>query len=173
MSDERTRQDEQIALLRETVKKAFPAEKYSGAITQHDPGPWDEERDEEQALYETLKSKTWTETSPDFLQANPDAYLLLTPLAYRAFVAAWLNYSLEHMEGENEVREFLIYTCCPPGHCWEILSPLSPKQRGTVRALMSEFASRERSSSIREKAEKALARMDELIRAGEYVPWTE
>lgn len=172
MNDERTLQAQQIARLRETIEEAFPAEKYTGAITRYDPGPWAEELDEEKVLFETLKGKTWNEASPDFLQAYPDAYLLLTPDAYTAFIAAWLRYALERMEGENEVREFLIYTCSPPGHCWQILSPLNREQRSTVRALMSEFANRERRRLIREKAIKALARMDELIRAGKEVPWT-
>ena len=171
MNDERTRQDPQIACLRQTVEEAFPAEKYTGAITQYDPGPWTEELDEEKAIFETLKDKTWLDISPDFLQAYPDAYLLLSPHAYTVFIAAWLRYSLEQMEGENKVREFLIYTCSPPGHCWKILSPLSREQRATVRALMSEFANRERSGYIREKAMKALARTDELIRAGKEVHW--
>lgn len=171
MNDERT-QDQQIARLRQAVEEAFPSGKYTGAITQYDPGPWTEELDEEKALFETLKDKTWLDISPDFLQAYPDAYLLLSPHAYTAFIAAWLRYSLERTRGENEVREFLIYTCSPPGHCWQILSPLNREQRATVRALMSEFANRERSGFIKEKAIKALARMDELIRVGKEVPWT-
>jgi len=173
VNDARIHQDQQGARLCRMVEEAFPAERYTGAITQYDPGPWAEELDEERALFETLKDKTWLDTSPDFLEAYPDASLLLTPHAYTAFIAAWLRYSLERMEGENEVREFLIYACCPPGHAWKFLSPLNREQRATIRTLMSEFANRERSGFIREKAIKALARIDELIRAGKEVPWTE
>jgi len=160
-----------MSRLRDTVREAFPSERYTGPITQHDPGPWTEEADEEQALYETLNGTMWTEISSDFLKAHPDIYLRLTPRAYTAFIAAWLNYSLEHMEGENTVREFLVYTCSPPGHCWEVLSPLNPAQRAVVRALMSEVASGEINGKIKENARRALARMDELIPAGHYVPW--
>ena len=173
MTDEHTQHDPEIARLREMVKAAFPPEKYTGAITQYDPGPWDEDLDEEQDLYETLRDKVWPEASTSFLRAHPDSYLHLTQHAYAAFIAAWLCYSLEHMEGENEVREFLIYTCSPPGHCWKVLSPLNSQQRATVRALMAEFVNREKSGFVREKATKALARMDELIRAGRETPWAE
>jgi hypothetical protein len=172
MTGELIPQDPQIASLQEMIKEAFPPEKYTGAITQFDPGPWVEELDEEQVLYQTLKGKSWAEVSSDFIQAHPDSYLRLTHEAYTAFIAAWLNYSLEHMERDNQVREFLIYTCSPPGNCWDVLSPLNQEQRTTIRALMSEFVDRERSSFIREKAIRALARMDELLRAGKYVPWT-
>lgn len=172
VNDERAHQDHQRGHLYEMIEQAFPAEKYAGAITQYDPGPWAEELDEERALFDTLKDKTWLDTSPAFLSAYPDAYLLLTRHAYTAFIAAWLRHSLERMQGENQVRELLIYTCSPPGHCWKILSPLNREQRATISALMSEFANRERNGFIKEKAIKALARMDELIAAGKDVPWT-
>ncbi len=171
MHDERAGDEGRIASLRQKVKQAFPPEKYDGTVTSYDPGPWTEELDEEQAPYETLTGRSWTEVSPRFLQNNPDAYLLLTPQAYAAFVAAWLNHSLENLGGENEVREFLIYTCSPPANSWQILSPLNPQQRATVRSLIAEFVERESNSFVREKAIKALARVDELLQAGKYIPY--
>jgi len=73
MTGELIPQDPQITSLQEMIKEAFPQEKYTGAITQFDPGPWVEELDEEQVLYQTLKGKSWAEVSSDFIQAHPDS----------------------------------------------------------------------------------------------------
>ncbi len=172
MGNERTLRDERVTALREMIKQTFPADRYAGPVTPYDPGPWAEELDEEQVLYETLKGRSWTEAPADFLQQYPDAYLMLTAEAFVAFLAAWLNYSLENMGGENEVREYLVYACSPPGESWKVLSPLNPRQRASVRALMAEFVENEQSGLIREKAVKALTRIDELLTAGKYVPYT-
>jgi len=173
MDTDHSRPDREISRLRDAIDKTFPAERFTGAITKFDPGAWTEDLDEEEALHKALKDRTWSDVSPDFLKANPDAYLRLTPQAYTAFIAAWLSYSLEHMEGANEIREFLIYTCSPPGHSWEILAPLNKGQREIVRALILKFATSEPNSFVRGKAIKALARVNELIKAGQYVPWSD
>ncbi len=158
--------------LREMVRQAFPTETYDGMVTRYDPGPWTEELDEEQALYETLKGRSWPDIPSDFLCHYPDAFCLLAPEALAAFIPAWLMYSLENLQGENEIREFLIYTFSPPGYSWEYLSPLTSQQRSTVRALLAEFAENEPNAFVREHAAKALARVDELLRAGKYVPYS-
>ncbi len=158
-------------MLRQIVRQAFPVKTYDGVVTPYDPGPWAEELYEEQALYETLKGRSWTDITSDFLRHYPDGFCRLTPAALAAFFPAWLMYSLENMQGENEVRHLLIYTFAPPGHSWEHLEPLTSEQRSAVRALFAEFAENEASPLVRAHAAKALARVDELLRAGKYVPY--
>ncbi len=171
MVNEQTQAPDRCDALREMVRQAFPTEPYDGKVTRYDPGPWAEELDEEQALYETLKGRCWPDIPADFVRNYPDAFCLLTPEALAVFFPAWLMYSLENMQGENEVRELLIYTFAPPGHSWQHLQPLTSQQRSAVRALIAEFADNEANAFVRAHAAKALARVDELLRAGQYVPY--
>ncbi len=171
MRNEQTPASDLCDALREMLRQAFPTETYDGMVTPYDPGPWTEELDEEQVLYETLKGRSWPDIPSDFLRHYPDAFCLLTPAALAAFFPAWLMYSLENMQGENTVREFLVYTFAPPGHSWEHLQPLALQQRWAVRALFAEFAENEPNAFVRAHAAKALARVDELLRAGKYVPY--
>ena len=164
--------DARINALRERIRRAFPASPYHGAITPGDDAhPWPEELDDEKFLYDALKDRSWTDVSSDFVYQFHGEWILLTPEAYAAFIPAWLTRSLDNMEGKNLVRDFLVYPCSPPGISWKLLSPLNAEQRSVFRDLVAEFAERERSRFVREQAIKALARIDELLAAGHYVPY--
>ena len=98
---------ERIAELRESVRRAFPAETYAGRITRYDDNLDDPELDEEEYLPEGLKERRWTDVPQQLLENRPDGYLRLTDEAFAAYIAAWLIRSLENIEGENEVRDFV------------------------------------------------------------------
>lgn len=82
------------------------------------------------------------------------------------FLAAWLVCSLEDIDGENEVRERLVYAFSPGGviSTEELivgrLRTLNTEQRVVVRSLLTEFAQRERSAFIRKHAVDAVKLID-------------
>ena len=169
-------EDNPIAGLKEAIRRAFPAVAYAGRITRHD-GVWLPELTEENAihdddkfLYEALKDRKWTDVSKTFLHEQPDGFVLLTDESLVAFLAAWLICSLDDLDGENNVREFLVYSFSPgpdpPGRSTDFkvsrLRALSPEQRSVVRLLLAEFAQREPSGFIRTYAANAVALIDSL-----------
>ena len=163
-------QNDRISELRELVRLAFPAEAYTGRITQHDEKLDDPEFDEERALYEALNGRKWTDVPRTLLDSQPDGYVLLTDKAFAAFLAAWLMRSLENIDAENEVRDFVVYAFSPkhdmvPDTTEFILRRLgclSPEQRATLHSLLMEFAERDPSAFRRKLASQAVALFDSL-----------
>jgi hypothetical protein len=152
MGEENTRG----ALLRESIHRAFPAEIYTGKVTINDGDLTRGEMDEEQELHDALKRRRWTEVPAELLRRQPDGYLLLTSEAYVAFLPAWLMYSLEDMDAENQVREFLGYSF----QTMRQFRVLNADQRLVVRSLLSEFKERDPSGFIRDHAAEAVALID-------------
>lgn len=164
-----------IAPLRRAIQRAFPAERYTGCVTRHD-GAWLPELTEENAihdddkfLYEALKGQKWTDVPREFLYAMPDGFVLLTEQALVAFLAAWLMTSLENMEGENLVREYLVYAFSPSGVTPNTdfiigeLRALNTEQRSVIRLVLAEFAQREPSDFIRKHASNAVEFIDRFL----------
>lgn len=159
------------AALCQMIRKSFPSETYNGLVTTMD-GQWTPELDEERALCEELNSKRWTDIQDKVVKKFPDGFLLLTIDAYRAFFPAWLMRSLENLRGENEVRNFVIYSFLATSSEtpflmeWRMnrLRIFSSDQRMTLRLLLVEFAKHDPSSYNRECAEKALALISEFDR---------
>jgi hypothetical protein len=146
--------------LREAIRRSFPAEIYTGKVTPND-GEWLPELTEENAildddmfLYEGLNGRRWTEVPTQLLQTHLDGYVLLTDQAFTAFLPAWLMYSLENMDGENEVRNFLVYAF---SYTLRQFRVLDPEQKGIVRSLLAEFAERGTSRFVKKLAVEALA----------------
>ena len=156
--------DEWIAALRESIRRAFPEEKYTGRITHYDDKLDDPELDEEKYLYEGLKGKRWTEVPQQLLDSRPDGYALLTDEAFIAYLAAWLTRSLENIDSENEVRDFVVYAFSPKhdmvpdttDRVLHRLRALDPEQRETLRSLLAEFAERDPSAFQRTLASDAV-----------------
>lgn len=167
-------EDERVEVLRDSTRRSFPVVAYEGKITTCD-GAWLPELTEENAIhdddmfvYEALKGRAWPEIPKEFLGHQPDGFVLLTDEALVAYLAAWLMCALDDMEGENAVREFVIYSFSPshdqqPDMTLEKirrLRMLNSEQRATVRSLMTEFAKRERSSFVRSFAARAIELID-------------
>jgi hypothetical protein len=95
--------------------------------------------------------------------------VLLTPAAFRAFLAVWLWQSLENLDGENPVREHVVYTFSPQrgredsaaARVCARVEQLDEAQRNTLRSLMLTFAERDPSPSIRRYAAKTVSVIDE------------
>ena len=155
--------NEKVVALREAILRSFPAREHKGKITEVD-GEWlpelteeNEILDDEKFLYEAVNGRLWTQVSKMYLQSAPDGFVLLSDEAFAAFLPAWLILSLENMDGENEVREFLIYSFSSSMQQFRVLNT---EQQDVVRALVDEFSKFERSSFIREYAREALALID-------------
>jgi hypothetical protein len=161
-----------IAELRQSIERAFPAKPYIGKIMPFDEKLDDPEMDEEKELYDALKGRKWTEVPKEILHNQPDAYVLLTDEAFTAFIAAWLMCSLEDMEGENEVRNFLVYAFSPkhdklPDTTEFVrhqIRALNQEQRHTLRSILLEVAEREPSSFVKRLASEAVALIDTIGR---------
>lgn len=165
-----------IRALREAIRRSFPAVPYEGKVTPHD-GEWLPELTEENAildddkfLYEGLKGRKWTEIPRQLLNDLPDDLPLLTDGAFVAFLAAWLLQSLENLEGNNDVRNFLVYNFSPntemvPDMTWfkkSRIRILNSHQRLVVRSLLVEFTERESSEFVKKRAAKAVELIDSL-----------
>lgn len=164
-----------IVALQDAIRHAFPAIPHAGKITCHD-GAWLPELTDENAIhdddmfvYEALSGRVWPEIEKEFLHTQADGYVLLTNEALRAYLGAWLVCSLDNIDSENNVREFLVYAFSPdhevPEMTWskmERLRALNPEQRLVLRSLLSEFAQRERSSFVRKLAIDAVELIDSL-----------
>ena len=174
--EKREGEDERATTLRDAIRRAFPVVAYAGKITRHD-GAWLPELTEENAIhdddkfvYEALKGRNWTDVPKRFLHDEPDGFVLLTDEAFIAYLAAWLMCSLDDIDGENKVREYVVYSFSPTrdflggnsNFTVSRVQALSPAQRSVVRSLLAEFSQREVSSSIREDAAKGVALIDSL-----------
>ena len=164
--------DERLTALRDSIVRVFPAIPYEGQVTHHD-GAWLPELTEENAihdddmfLYEALLGRKWSDVPRDFIYAMAGDWVLLTDEALVAFLAAWLVRSLENIDGENDVREMLVYAFSPIGtmptrdFIVKRLRALNLDQRALVRALLVEFGQRERSEYIRSHAASAVELID-------------
>lgn len=168
-SDWGARQGE-ISLLRQSIQRAFPAETYTGKVTPYDDKLDDPDLDEEKGLYEMLKGRKWTDIPQRFLDSKPDGYFRLTDEAFRAFLGAWLMYSLENIDGENRVRNFVVYAFSPKDdmvpnttdHIRRKLEILNPDQRQTLRSLLMEFSQQDPSAFRRKLASDAVVLIDTL-----------
>jgi hypothetical protein len=156
--------------LRRLIRSAFPAHIYDGTITNYDDKLEDPELDEEKELYERLKGKAWTDVSQQFLDSQPDGYVLLVEKAFVAFVAAWLTRSLDNFDGENKVRDFVVYAFGPKRDLVpdmtefirQRLIALDGQQRDVLHALLTEFAETDPSAFQRKLASEAVALIDSL-----------
>jgi hypothetical protein len=148
--------DERVALLRESIRRAFPAEPYSGKITISDDYLADPEMRAEKELHDALQGRRWTDVPSHLFRRAEDTYGILTEEAYPAFLAAWLMYSLEDMDEGNEVREFLVYSF----QTMRQFRVLNADQRLVVRSLLSEFKERDPLEFIRDHATEAIRLID-------------
>jgi hypothetical protein len=146
-----------MVALRESIRREFPAEQYRGKITPVDDNLEDPDLDEEKALYDALTGKAWTELSAQLITQQPDGYLLLTDDAFPAFLPAWLMHSLEPLNDDNEVREFVVYSFSSTMRQFRVLNP---EQQRTGRSLLVEFTERGISKYERELAAEAIALID-------------
>ena len=126
--------------------------------------------DEEKELYEKLKGKAWTDLSQQLLDSQPDGYLLLVEKAFVAFVAAWLTRSLDNLDGENKVRDFVVYAFGPKRDLVpdmtefirQRLITLDGQQRNVLHALLTEFAETDLSAIQRKLALEGIGLIDRL-----------
>jgi hypothetical protein len=107
---------DRVMVLRQAIVRSFPIVEHQGKITNCD-GAWLPELSEENAIhdddmfvYEALTGRTWPEIPTRFLHEQPDGFVLLTDEALVAYLGAWLMCALEDMDGENIVREFVVYS---------------------------------------------------------------
>jgi len=175
-SDQAGGVNEQISRLRESIRRAFPAEPYVGKVTEYDDELSSELRedqailDEDQYLFRALKGAKWTEVPKQLLENLPDGYELLSDEAFVAFLPAWLARALDDMDSENDVRNFVVYAFSPktdmvPDTTDRILGRLrllSSEQRSVVRSLLVEFCERGTAPFVRALAVKAVALIDKL-----------
>lgn len=157
--------DERILVLREMVRRAFPADPYFGNVTNYDKDlqqeltEKNEALDEDQDLYRMLRGRGWTEIPKYFLYSHPDGYVLLSEDAFSAFLPAWLLRALDNVEAEDEVRNFLVYAF---SNTAQQLRHLNQEQRRTVRALLAEFAGRGTEAPVRKLIPQAIEYLDRL-----------
>jgi hypothetical protein len=169
-------QEKRIAALRESIRRAFPADVYTGKVTPYDNELSFELRedqailDEDQDLFRALKGRRWTEVPKQLLESLPDGYVLLSDEAFAVFLPAWLCRALDDIDGENEVRNFVVYAFSPRhdmvpdmrDHKVHRLQLLNPEQRRVVRSLLVEFAERGTPPFVRALATKAVTLIDSL-----------
>jgi len=154
--------------LRESVIANFPALSFRGEVTPVD-GEWTRENTEdEKALYETLKGRSWKQVPPEFVNSHPDGLNFVTDKAFCCFLPAWLLQTLQNLDGENEVRDFAVYMFNPkhegndpPAMIFRRLALLSPEQRKVARSFMEFFSEAESSGFVRTRAARAVSRIDE------------
>ncbi len=165
-------EDERLAILRRAIRQAFPPVSYTGKITRCDgawlPGMTEDNaiHDDDMFVYEALKNRSWNDVPTGFLhEQQPDGFILLADDALPAYLPAWLMYSLDKIDGENTIREYLVYAFSPRDTIFagNMLRALSPEQRSVVRSLLAEFARVERSDFIRDHAAAAVKLFDGLL----------
>jgi hypothetical protein len=164
-----------VVALQGDILRAFPDVTYTGKVTRFD-GAWLPDLTEENALldddkflYEELYGRKWSDVSQEFVRKMPGEFVLLTKQALVAFLAAWLMCSLEDMNGENSVREGLVFTFAPgedprlTDFVRDQLQALNSEQRSVVRSLLAEFSRSEGSEFVRERASQAVKLIDNLM----------
>jgi hypothetical protein len=158
-----------IAALQEAIRHSFPARIFEGQVTPVD-GAWISELDDEPALYKALKGRRWTEIPRQLIYDQPDGFELLTDQAFVTFLPAWLFCSLENIDDENEVRNFIVYAFSPREtnvsnvRDFQInrVKMLSTQQRLTLRSLLAEFAERGTAPFVKALAARDVAFIDSL-----------
>jgi hypothetical protein len=149
-------QDVRLTVLRDSIRSAFPSEPYTGKVTVSDDALTDPDMAAEKELHDALQGRRWTDVPTHLSRRAWDTFVLLTDEAYPAFLAAWLLYSLEDMDGENEVRESLVYSF----QTMRQFRALDADQRLVVRSLLSEVKERDPSKFVRDHAAEAIALID-------------
>lgn len=94
---------------RRKIESVFPAFPYQGAVTCAEGNPWSAEIDEDLDLSRALKGRAWPSLPADFIELHALDLPLLTPSAFAAFLPAWLLRVLKDMNGDNVVREYVVY----------------------------------------------------------------
>ncbi len=155
--------------LRDFIVSAFPAEAYTGQVTAAD-GALTPELDDEEALFNALIGRRWTDVDRSLLEAQPDGYILLTDAAYRAFFPAWLMCALGEIDGENEVRDFVVYAF---SHTAQQLRALNQEQRRAVRLILEYFNEHERNTFLQKRISEALENVAMLERDLIASPWLD
>lgn len=166
--------DKHLTDFKNAILCAFPDVVFEGKITRHD-GAWLPELTEENAihdddmfLYETLKGHKWSDIPRQFLYDMAGGFVLLTNEALIAFMGAWLMCSLENLTGQNDVREYFIYTFGRKNEgqikdfTIGMLRAFNPAQLAVLRLLLMEFSKSESSSFVRENADNAVKFIDSL-----------
>ena len=171
MTSSMAEQNKRVAALIDSIRRSFPVVRYTGDVTQFDarlddPDFYDVKPDpdladfwDEKELRDAFKGRGWTEVPRNLLFRHPDGYVLLTDQAFVAFLPAWLMCSLEGMDEENEVRNFLAYAFSNTLRQFQILNP---EQRVTVRSILAEFVERGTGSSVRNLLTKTIVFIDDL-----------
>jgi hypothetical protein len=95
----------ELEILRDQIRTAFPATKYYGSITTCDC-------DECKEIREDLRDKRWDEVPNTFIDFNSSP-VSLTPEAFQAFLPAYMLRGLDDLIGERMVLEFTVYSLCP------------------------------------------------------------
>jgi hypothetical protein len=165
--------------LQNAILRAFPDVVLDGKITPHN-GEWPNDLIEsaiyegqviygdEKILYEGLKGHKWSDISRQFIEGMAIDFVLLTSEALVAFIAAWLMRSLENLTGENDVRNYFIYTFGlnkdeqSKNFTISLLRAFNPEQLAVLRLLFAEFSKSEPSSFVREHAHNAVKFIDRL-----------
>src|SRR6267142_973174 len=166
--------DEHLTDLKNAILRAFPDVVFEGKITRHD-GAWLPELTEENAihdddmfLYEALKGHKWSDIPRQFLYDMAGAFVLLTSEALIAFMGAWLMCSLENLTGQNDVREYFIYTFGRKNEAQikdftiSLLRAFNPEQLAVLCLLLAEFSKIESSNFVREHAHNAVKLIESL-----------
>jgi hypothetical protein len=56
-----------------------------------------------------LSGKNWTDLEWAYLDLNHDDYVLMSPVAVRAFLPAWLHRAIDNQGKPNQVRSSLVF----------------------------------------------------------------
>jgi hypothetical protein len=170
---------EHLTHLRNAVLRAFPDVVFDGQITPHD-GEWPNDLTEnaiyegqviygdEKILYEGLKGHKWSDISRQFIEGMAIDFVLLTSEALVTFIAAWLMRSLENLTGQNDVRNYFIYTFGlnkdeqSRDFTISLLRAFNPEQLAVLRLLLAEFSKSESSNFVREHAHNAMKLIESL-----------
>jgi hypothetical protein len=152
---EQTNKRKSGQVLRDNIIAAFPGSVFSGPITRVD-GRTDEALEEEQALYNALRARKWSDIEGSFVSSNVDGIALLTDQAFAAFLPAWLIAALD----ENEVREMLVYFFSPSAHepsesRDRRIEQLTLPQKKVLRAFLTYCFEVEDSEFVKEHARSA------------------
>jgi len=169
-------QDRRIAELRKAVQAAFPAKAYTGRVTCYDDELCSELRqdqailEEDQDIFRALKGRKWTEVPKQLIENLPDGHALLSDDAFPVFLPAWLCRALDDLDGQNEVRNFVVFAFSPrydkvpdmTDHVLHRLQLLNLEQRRVLRLLLVEFTERGTPPFVRSLAAKAVTLIDTL-----------
>jgi hypothetical protein len=100
--------DERIDALRVAIRESFPAIPFPAGddVALH-------ECNECIAIRAAFAGRTWDSLQPNELEARFDSLPMLSPSAFKYYLAAYLIYSLEHLDPDCLVCQFTIYAIAP------------------------------------------------------------